>query len=372
MLSEKLKKKIKENGPIPFRDFMEECLYDSGYGYYTGCCLRIGSKGDFVTSPHTGPLFGALISRQLMEFHRILGQERLSIIEMGAGVGYLARDILTALREEALTNIEYIIVEPNPNTVSIQRETMGAFQDTVRWVKAIGYILPGDHCLISNELLDAFPVHLIRKSGGAFQEIHIDFREGHGFIESSREPSTAELGLYIEELPGDIQEPYTTEVNLGIKAWIHDVARVISRGFVMTIDYGYTRKEYFAPFRSRGTLLAYSEQKVYEDLLAKPGEQDLTAHVNFSDLDRWGKEAGFRTVGYTPQWAFLGGLDFEEVARKSMGGNFEPFSPKLAGIKALILPQGMGSTHKVMVQSKGLETTPALKGFKIKNMSSCL
>nr|MDA8161891.1 SAM-dependent methyltransferase [Desulfobacteraceae bacterium] len=182
----------------------------------------------------------------------------------------------------------------------------------------------------------------------------------------------AKLAAYIEELPEDIKEPYTTEVNLGVKAWINDVAQVISKGFVMTIDYGYTRKEYFAPFRNMGTLLAYRGQTVHEDLLARPGEQDLTAHVNFSDLARWGKEAGFSTIGYAPQWAFLGGLDFEDVVRGIIGSDFEPFSPKLAMIKSLILPQGMGSTHKVMVQAKGLETIPTLKGFKIKNFAGRL
>ncbi|MGQ9745931.1 MAG: SAM-dependent methyltransferase, partial [Dissulfurimicrobium sp.] len=225
------------------------------------------------------------------------------------------------------------------------------------------------YCVISNEFLDSFPVHLIQKSGGVFKEIYIDFdNQNKLFIESLGSLSSTDLELYTKTIPDYLEESYRTEVNLNIKNWIYDISKVITSGFVMTIDYGYTKNEYFSPLRNRGTLLAYKGQMVYEDILARPGKQDLTAHINFSDLHKWGMSAGFKTVGYSPQWAFLGGLDFEEVVLGLMDGKIDPFSPKLAEIKALIFPQGMGSSHKVMIQAKGLEEIPALKGFKIKNM----
>ncbi|MCK4823757.1 SAM-dependent methyltransferase, partial [bacterium] len=131
---------------------------------------------------------------------------------------------------------------------------------------------------------------------------------------------------------------------------------------------GHTRKEYFLPARNRGTLLAYMNHRVNEDLYERPGEQDLTAHVNFSDLHRWGQDVGFFTLGYAPQWAFLAGLDFEETFMELSGGKFDPFSPELAAVKMLLLPQGMGESHKVLVQGKGVPSDLALKGFSLKNI----
>jgi SAM-dependent MidA family methyltransferase len=369
MLFKKIQREINENGPITFKKFMKMCLYDKEYGYYTGPSLPIGCSGDFVTSPHTGPFFGTLISRQLIEFYHILQNKKFSLIEMGAGSGYLAHDILSSLKKESLDDIKYIIIEPNDHNVIIQKNILRDFLNNIKWVKTIHDIASDRYCVISNELLDAFPVHLIQKSGGVFKEIYIDFdNKNKCFIELPGNLSSTELELYTRTIPSCLEESYKTEVNLNIKNWIYDVSKVITTGFVMTIDYGYTKNEYFSPLRNRGTLMAYKGQMINEDVLARPGEQDLTAHVNFSDLHEWGMSAGFKTVGYSPQWAFLGGLDFEEVVLGLMGGKIDPFSPKLAEIKALILPQGMGSSHKVMIQAKGFEEIPALKGFKIKNM----
>lgn len=373
MLFKKIQRKIQENGPITFKDFMDMCLYDKEYGYYTGRSLPIGRSGDFVTSPHSGPFFGALLSRQLIEFHHILKNDRFSLIEMGAGSGYLAYDILSSLKKESFDDIKYIIIEPNDYNIFIQKSILRDFLDNVIWVREIQDIIPDKYCLISNELLDAFPVHLIQKIGGAFKEIYIDYdNKNNLFIELPGKLSSIELELYIKTIPDYLEEFYKTEVNLNIKNWIYDLSKIITKGFIVTIDYGYTKDEYFSPLRNRGTLLAYKGQMVYDNVLARPGEQDLTAHVNFSDLHKWGTEAGFKTVGYSPQWAFLGGLDFEEVVLGLMGGKVDPFSPKLAEIKALIFPQGMGFSHKVMIQSKGLEDNLLLKGFKIKNMTNRL
>ena len=369
MLFKKIQREIQEKGPITFKKFMEMCLYDKEYGYYTGQSLPIGCSGDFVTGPHTGPFFGTLIARQLIQFYYILQNNKFSLIEMGAGSGYLAYDILSYFKKELLDNIKYIIIEPNDNNIFIQKNILRDFLDNITWVKTIRDISPDRYCLISNELLDAFPVHLIQKTGRIFKEIYVDFdNKNKLFIESLGNLSSTELELYTSRLPDCLDEFYKTEVNLNLKKWIYDVSAVITNGFVMTIDYGYTKNEYFSPSRNRGTLLAYKGHMIYEDILARPGEQDLTAHVNFSDLHGWGMGAGFKTVGYSPQWAFLGGLDFEEVVLELMDGKIDPFSPKLAEIKALILPQGMGSSHKVMLQTKGFEQTSVLKGFKIKNM----
>jgi SAM-dependent MidA family methyltransferase len=355
-------------GPITFKDFMEMALYHEKYGYYSRSYIPIGKKGDFITSPHTHCLYGALHARQIEEFWNILDCKAFTVVEMGAGAGYLAKDILSYLSNRKIfDSINYIIIEHKSKTTAYQQEILKPFINKVSWVNRLSDLDSMKGCIISNELLDAFPVHLIQKEASDFKEIYLDFNEEDNLTEVLGNLSNPQLAEYVKALPSDLSEGYRTEANLAIRTWILELASIISKGFVVTIDYGHTRKEYFYPARNRGTLLAYMNHRVNEELYERPGEQDLTAHVNFSDLHRWGKEVGFSTLGYVPQWAFLGGLDFEETFRELSGGKFDPFSPELAAVKMLLLPQGMGESHKVLVQGKDVPSDLALKGFSLKN-----
>ena len=361
--------KVKEFGPITFKDFMGMALYHEKYGYYSRSYVPIGKKGDFITSPHTHCLYGALHARQIEEFWNILDCKVFNVVEMGAGAGYLAKDILSFLSNRKIfDSINYIIIEHKSETATHQQELLRPFINKVSWVNRLSDLDSVRGCIISNELLDAFPVHLIQKEASGFKEIYLDFKDEDNLTEVLGNLSNPQLTEYATELPSDLPEGYRTEVNLAIKIWISELASIISKGFVVTIDYGHTRKEYFHPARNRGTLLAYMNHRINEELYERPGEQDLTAHVNFSDLHRWGKEVGFSTLGYVPQWAFLGGLDFEETFRELSGGKFDPFSPELAAVKMLLLPQGMGESHKVLVQGKGVSSGLTLKGFSLKNV----
>jgi SAM-dependent MidA family methyltransferase len=364
-----IRDKVKEFGPITFKDFMEMALYHEKHGYYSRSYVPIGKKGDFITSPHTHCLYGALHARQIEEFWNILDRTPFTVVEMGAGAGYLAQDILSYLsNREIFKSINYIIVEHKAETVSYQQDLLKPFINKISWISRLSDLDSVKGCIISNELLDAFPVHLIQKEDSGFKEIYLDFKEDGSHTEVFADLSTPQLVEYAKALPSDIPEGYRTEANLAIKKWILELAGIISKGFVVTIDYGHTRKEYFHPGRNRGTLLAYMNHSVNEELYERVGEQDLTAHVNFSDLHRWGKDVGFFTLGYTPQWAFLAGLDFEETFMELSGGKFDPFSPELAGVKMLLLPQGMGESHKVLVQGKGVPSSLVLKGFSLKNI----
>ena len=361
--------KVKDFGPITFKDFMEMALYHEKYGYYSGSYVPIGKKGDFITSPHTHCLYGALHARQIEEFWEILDRNAFTIVEMGAGAGYLAKDILSYLsNREIFKSISYIIVEHKAETAYYQQDLLKPFINKISWVSRLSDLDSVKGCIISNELLDAFPVHLIQKEDSIFKEICLDFKEDGSHTEVFADLSTPQLVEYVKELPSDLPNGYRTEANLSIHKWISELAGIISKGFVVTIDYGHTKKEYFHSGRNRGTLLAYMNHSVNEELYERVGEQDLTAHVNFSDLHRWGKEVGFSTLGYVPQWAFLAGLDFEETFMELSGGKFDPFSPELAAVKMLLLPQGMGESHKVLVQGKGVPSDLVLKGFSLKNI----
>ena len=368
-LIEIIRDKVKEFGPITFKDFMEMALYHEKYGYYSGSYIPIGKKGDFITSPHTHCLYGALHARQIEEFWNILDCTPFTVVEMGAGAGYLAQDILSYLsNKDIFKSINDIIVEHKAETASYQQDLLKHFTNKINWISRLSGLDSVTGCIISNELLDAFPVHLIQKEDSSFKEIYLDFKEDGSHTEVLADLSIPQLVEYVKELPSDLPEGYRTEVNLSINKWISELAGIIFKGFVVTTDYGHTRKEYFHPGRNRGTLLAYMNHSVNEELYERVGEQDLTAHVNFSDLHRWGKEVGFSTLGYVPQWAFLAGLDFEETFLELSGGKFDPFSPELAAVKMLLLPQGMGESHKVLVQGKGVPSDLVLKGFSLKNI----
>ena len=364
-----IRDKVKEFGPITFKDFMEMALYHEKYGYYSRSYVPIGKKGDFITSPHTHCLYGALHARQIEEFWNILDCTSFTVVEMGAGAGYLAQDILSYLsNKEIFKSINYIIVEHKAETAAYQQDLLKPFINKISWISRLSDLDSVTGCIISNELLDAFPVHLIQKEDSNFNEIYLDFKKDGSLTEVFADLSTPQLVEYVKELPSDLPDGYRTEANLSINKWISELGGIISKGFVVTTDYGYTRKEYFHPGRNRGTLLAYINHSVNEELYERVGEQDLTAHVNFSDLHRWGKEVGFSTLGYVPQWAFLAGLDFEETFLELSGGKFDPFSPELAAVKMLLLPQGMGESHKVLVQGRGVPSDLVLKGFSLKNI----
>lgn len=365
-LKEKILTKIRSRGPITFCDFMQLCLYDQEFGYYTKRNI-IGKKGDFVTSPHCSPLFSRLVANQFIEFWELLGGNEFVILEMGAGTGFFAKDLFEYLKNHPIYNkINYVIVEQNISMRTTHQKLLSGFLQKVKWVDSIEDVEPFYGCVFSNELIDAFPVHLIQKHSDKFYEIYIDIDQDN-FIQRPGELSSELLREYIlANIPSDLPDGYLTEVNLKIKPWFKAISERLLGGFVLTIDYGHTSKEFFSPLRNRGTLLCYKSHHVSDDFFAYPGEQDMTAHVNFSDLHKIGLEFGFSTMGYAQQWAFLGALDFEKTLRETYP-NITPFSPEMAGVKMLIFPQGMGSSHKVMVQAKGVKMNNTLKGFCLQN-----
>jgi SAM-dependent MidA family methyltransferase len=377
-LDELIKEKIKEKGPISFRDYMKLCLYDKEMGYYSSEIIPIGKHGDFVTSPHANPLFGALIAVQIQEFYEILEARDFCLVEFGAGFGHLAKDILSYLKKRKFYDrLSYVIIESHEKVENVQKETLSPFGEKVRWYKDISELGRFKGCIVSNELLDAFPVNVVKKikymvSPSNYEELFVGLDENNNFKEIGLPLKDEELKEYVKELPDGLPEGYRTEINLGIKDWLKSINSCLEKGFLLTIDYGYTWKEYFHPSRNRGTLLSYKDQQISEDFFKNPGEQDLTAHVNFTDLSRWGEEMGLFTMGYSPQWSFLASLDFEKTFYELAGGKIDPFSPLLSGVKMLILPQGMGESHKVMIQGKGVDCSTKLKGFTLKNVKEKL
>jgi len=360
--------RIRKEGPITFRDFMDMALYYPESGYYNSRRSVIGRNGDFYTSPHLHPVFGAVIAKVMAEIWDLMGRpDPFHIIEAGAGAGHLCRDILDYLSKTSnifLSALRYIIVEINPFFRKTQKALIGDYGERIQWVKDTGDIRePLVGCILSNELLDSFPVHLVVMED-KLREIYVDVRN-NDFIEVKQDVSTNYIIEYFNEFNIELPHNYRTEVNLMIRDWLGEMEGILREGFLITIDYGYTAEEYYSEDRYRGTLLCYYQHRVNENPYEHIGGQDITAHVNFSSLHRWGMEYGFKTIGYCPQGTFLVASGIDEIITE-LYIDSPDYQFIVASIKGLILPQGMGETHKVMIQYKG-DGRPELKGFSLRN-----
>lgn len=370
-LLHKIVAEIREKGPITFERFMGIALYDADHGYYNTEARKIGRAGDFYTSPYLHPVFGAIIARQIQEMWEEMGRpDHFRIVEMGAGAGYVCKDVLDALRRtEFFSSLRYHLVERSPAMREQQRKLLEEYSGKVEWASGLHELSPLTGCIFSNELLDAFPVHLVRMEED-LKEIFVDYDDEKGLFELTREPVISDIGSYFDEFGLELRKGYTTEVNLGIKGWLAQIDKVLLRGFIMTIDYGYPAWDYYSEDRNRGTLLCYHRHQMNEDPYRNVGEQDITAHVNFSALKKWGDEIGIQTAGYCGQGVFMVSLGIDDDLRKIAESSAD-YVFEIARIKKLILPQGMGESHKVMVQYKGIDS-PKLRGFSMRNQMKSL
>lgn len=373
-----LKDRIEERGRITFEEFMDTALYHPEYGYYTSKKARIGKEGDYYTSTDVHRAFGVCIMRQIEEMWNILKISPLSLVEVGAGKGLLCADILLSAREKSPTlfkEIRYFIVEKSPEFIERQKrhiEELGLL-DKVSWVLEIKEGLSENiGIVLSNELIDAFPVHKVRYSNGRWNEIYVTLENG---ILTEKEDSISDerLADFLTGLEGSFDDRYTTEVNLKAIDWIKGVGNSLQKGFVITIDYGYPRKELYSAERNRGTLMCYFRHQASEDPYLNIGEQDITTHIDFTSLAEAGKAAGLEVAGFTDQSYFLMGCGIEEEFQQLEAFNAENIAAFKNNItlKKLLIPGGMGSKFKVLIQQKGMER-PRLRGFSFKDMTKYL
>src|SRR4030042_84733 len=384
LLEEKIIEKIKKEGPIIFATCMEMFLYEQGLGYYASEHAGIGKAGDFYTSQHLHPAFGAMIGKQIEEMWEILGKPSdFYAVEHGAGSGLMCMDIMNYLQKRAIYHsFTYVIVELNPFIQKKQKKLLEKYSAKVKWIYPFKELKDIKGCILSNELLDAFPVHLIEMED-QLKEIYVDVEDennpllppfnkgGQGgfsvgnLIEIKRNPSTDDLNDYLSEFSIKLLRGYRTEINLKIKDWLRSVSKVLSEGFVLTIDYGYPASDYYSDERNRGTLLCYYRHQVNEDPYRNIGQQDITANVNFSSIKKWGKEFGLKTIGFCQQGTSLISLGIDEII-KELYENASDYLFEVAKIKRLIFPGTIGETHKVIIQYKG-KGNPNLRGFAMKN-----
>lgn len=369
-LKEIIADQIKKAGAISFRDFMEMALYYPGYGYYTSAHTKIGRIGDFYTSAHVHPVFGALIGKQIAEMWEAMGKPgSFYIVEIGAGTGYVAHDMLAYLEgTDFFEAIHYVIIEINIHLIKEQQQLLHRYQNKIQWVLSPAEITPVTGCLFSNELLDAFPVHLIYTNGGKISEIYVTIKNDD-FCEEYEECS-AEILSYLDEFSIFLPSEYRTEVNLDIRKWLSDVTPIIDKGFIFTIDYGYPAAEYYSPRRKAGTIMCYYRHQLNDNPYQHIGHQDITAHVNFSSLKKWGEEYGFECVGFANQGTFLVSLRIDEVLQEKYAANNIKRN-SVNAVSKLISPEGLGESHKILIQYKG-KLNQILSGYSLRNKRNIL
>lgn len=341
-LESAIRQGILDSGPITFAEFMDAALYSPMGGYYTRLGAGDGSAepggpADYFTSPMAHPAFGALIAVQLRDmWQRMAEPGEFTVVEMGAGDGLLARDV-TAYAEQLdpafADALEYLAVDRVPRQNPLF---------PVHGPDRIPSSIKG--CLLSNELLDAMPVHRFVVEKGELRELYVGV-ERDRFCEVIGPPSTPAIAARVGELGLGLPDGYRGEVNLGIDTWWAGLAsETLDAGYVMTVDYGYDRAQLYAPARWRGTLRCYYRHTHVDEPLARVGQQDMTAHVDFTAVDEAFGQQGFDIAGHTAQGKFLsrlGAAGFVEALRRHVMSPFEQAANR-AGILELLNPRGMG------------------------------
>lgn len=348
-------------GVIPFERFMALALHTPGLGYYSAGARKFGVGGDFVTAPEISPLFGRCLARQLAPVLAITGSE---LLELGAGSGALAVQILAELEALGIAPGRYRILEPSADLAERQRAALAGHDSgwRVQWLERLPEE-PFAGIVLGNEVVDALPVTRFR--------ITVDGAEGEGvgLRDGKLVPApcplhpevAALLGVLAAEYGIELPVGYRSEQVPGLDAWVAGVTAPLARGLVVLIDYGYPRREYYLPERNDGTLLCHYRHRAHHDPLLMPGLQDITASVDFTALAEAGLAAGLEIAGYAPQGAFLlhgGLLDLLDADRAGSAG----YLLQVQQVKRLTLPGEMGDRFQVLAMSRNLDRVPA--GFR--------
>ncbi|MBI2411785.1 MAG: SAM-dependent methyltransferase [Deltaproteobacteria bacterium] len=363
-------KRVRSRGAITFAEFMGLALYMDGEGYYTGKRERWGEAGDYVTNLDISPVFSKLVAKEINEMWASLGSPgRFTLVEAGAGRGLLSigiRKTVDELYPGLGRALDIKLIELNPDDSAL-------LPPSVSWHRSLDEIAsPVSGCILTNELIDAFPVHRVIGTGdGGFAELYVALVDDR-FVEVPGEPSTERLAKYMERFGIRLDEGQKAEVNLAAVDWIRKAARLLDKGFVFTIDYGLPGRELYSQGRS-GSLICHYRHTVNDNPFVNIGSQDITTHADFTALKAVGEEEGLKLTGFTTQKNFLLGLGIAEELKETSGEGPEGIEAvtRNRSIGLLINPGGAGETFKVLIQHKGIDR-PALSGFSFRDLGRYL
>jgi SAM-dependent MidA family methyltransferase len=356
--SEKVRARVAQeidsaSGWIPFSRYMDLVLHAPGLGYYASGTTKFGPDGDFVTSPEISPLFGEAVAAQLMQVLRVSGGD---LIELGAGSGRLASQILGRLQVEGCLPRRYLILEPSAELRERQGECLAKrardHLDRIQWLDALPAELTG--VAFGNEVLDALPVDLVRRENDRWSLRGVVAREGRFEWEDRPLAAGPLLAAARSRFPADAT-PYLSELNLASEALVRTLGERLARGALLFIDYGYSRGEYYHGERNRGTLMCHYRQRVHEDPFLWPGLQDITAHVDFTAMAEAAVDAGLAVAGYTSQASFLLNLGILDLLGTTPPENAVAYLPLASGVQRLTSPLEFGERFQAIAFTRGIE-----------------
>jgi SAM-dependent MidA family methyltransferase len=363
-LSERIRAEIAgAGGALGFDRYMELALYAPGLGYYSAGARKLGAAGDFVTAPELSPLFGRCLALQCAEVLGALGGGDL--LELGAGSGRLATDLLNELVQLGAAPRNYLILEVSADLRERQRGEIAArapaWLDRVRWLEQLPVEFSG--VILGNEVLDALPVSRFRRAAEGFEEFCIiGADDKFAWQLRSANPELKSACATLEaSLPQPFAAGYCSEICLRLPAFINSLADALTRGALLFVDYGYPRAAYYHPDRHMGTLMCHYRQRAHDDPFLYPGLQDITAHVDFTSVAEAGTAAGLQLAGYTTQAHFLLAL--------GIGARVTDLETSRQ-MQLLTLPEEMGERFKAIAFTRKLGTL--LQGFGLRDLSHSL
>jgi len=381
-LAQRIRAAIERNaGSISFHDFMQMALYEPGLGYYVAGLRKIGQNGDFITAPEISPLFSQCLANQCAQVLTELGGG--DILELGAGSGIMAADMLAHLESIGCLPDHYLILDLSPELRDRQRQTLQQhvphLLERVEWLDRLP-ATPLRGVIVGNEVLDAMPVELFRIVEGEMFAVDVEIADqGFAFTPHPNPSPSRGEGLR-EKLPSAVQKlllpsplegeglgvrgsSYTSEFNPALPAWMRSMTDTLNAGTLLLIDYGYEHADYYRPERTEGTLLCHYQHRVHANPLIYPGLQDITASVDFTAVANAGLDAGLELAGYTTQAMFLANSGLEAVFMQALEANPAKQYHLAQQVRTLSLPAEMGERFKVIAFSKGF--TPTLDGFRL-------
>lgn len=357
---------ITAQGAISFARYMELALYAPGLGYYSAGAQKFGAAGDFVTAPEISALFSRCLARQCQSILEKLGDG--DILELGAGSGVMAADILLELETLQTLPQHYYILELSGDLKQRQQQLFQQkiphLLNRIVWLNSLeNFKLRG--VILANEVLDAMPVHKFKIDKGV-QEFYVTHHHNEFHWQVSATNNT-ELEKQVTALATDFPEAYESEINLSLAAWIQTLSSILQQGVLLCIDYGFPRHEFYLPERNTGTLMCHYQHRAHDNPLILTGLQDITAHVDFTAVANSALTAGLELAGYTTQAHFLLSCGITDIAQVADPVQQFALSQQL---KKLIMPQEMGELFKVIALSRNFNTP--LLGFKLNDMSTRL
>ena len=373
LVRERLQQLIAEaDGFLSFERYMAAALYAPGLGYYSGGAEKLGPGGDFITAPELSRLFGACVAVQCAEILPHLNSG--VILEVGAGTGRLAADVLTRLDQAHQLPAQYLILEVSADLRDRQRrfltQSLPKHLDLIRWIDAP----PEDEyqgIVIANEVLDALPAARFRWFPDRIEELGVQYREQQ--LVSAARPAPAALAQDCQALAREVggwDLGYTSEYCPQLVDWTRAVTAGLTRGAALWIDYGLPRAQYYLPERHEGTLLCHFRHRAHDDPFFCPGLQDISAWVDFTRLAEASRACGFDLAGFTTQAHFLAGCGIDQEMHRLAGDNQKAFARLASEARQLMLPGEMGERFKVMGWLRGLGLP--LCGFALRDLRPTL